>query len=129
MLSNEIYQLGIHTTGTIRENRKGLSAAIKSRKLKVHVVLAYQKDNRIMVLQWRDTLFPCGQKYNVDSEEMQLIINKFTIYLEWPLLFHSTLRKWMPLIWQTNTMEAMPFYENRLNVGERYSFGYWKMVL
>lgn len=56
-LAQELLTMGIHTTGTVMANRKGLPKQIKkNKKLKItkHDVLAFRKDDNTMVLCWKD---------------------------------------------------------------------------
>jgi Transposase IS4 len=71
-LGKELLKIGIHTTGTIMANRKGLPAAIKqNKKLKLpkHDVLGFRKDDEMMALAWKDkrNVFVYSTYHNIDT--------------------------------------------------------------
>lgn len=53
-LEAELYRMGIHFTGTINLNRRGLPNKIKYHKMKKGEVISFIKDKRVMVLSWKD---------------------------------------------------------------------------
>lgn len=72
-LSLELLGLGIHTTGTIIANRKGLPKEIKrNKKLKLakHTVVSFRKADKVTVLAWKDkrNVFMLSTYHNADTE-------------------------------------------------------------
>lgn len=75
-LCEELLRLGIHATGTVMINCKGLPQEMRSKRIKVHEVIAYQKDNKVMALQWKDKriVSMCSTVYTADTKEVQRIV-------------------------------------------------------
>jgi Transposase IS4 len=54
-LAHEALEMNIHTTGTVQKNRKNLPVELKKKqKMKLHEVIAYERDNELMALTWQD---------------------------------------------------------------------------
>jgi hypothetical protein len=55
-LVRELLKRKVHFTGTIQQNRKGMPKQMKKKTLKLgkHKVVAYRKEDKYLILAWKD---------------------------------------------------------------------------
>ncbi|XP_058873937.1 piggyBac transposable element-derived protein 4-like isoform X2 [Acipenser ruthenus] len=81
-LAMELLKIKIHLTGTIMANRRGLPAPVKQGlKLKTNEPVSFSKDNKVMVLGWKDKrlVLMLSTFHGSDCEKVQRTIKRGAI--------------------------------------------------
>ncbi|MGH0118120.1 UNVERIFIED_CONTAM: hypothetical protein FKN15_044422 [Acipenser sinensis] len=78
-LAMELLKIKIHLTGTVMANRRGLPAPVKQGlKLKKNETVSFSKDNKVMVLGWKDKrlVLMLSTFHGSDCEKVQRTIKR-----------------------------------------------------